>query len=384
MIESSERDAGRLPSDKQLLLLKAVLLSGLPARRAATTWLAGADIDRLDQASLRLLPLFYDRLREEGIDHPMLPVLKGIKKRAWYLNGRLLRRAGEAVRFLSEAGIEAMALKGMALTLAYYRDDGLRPMGDVDLMVHYQDAPAAMEVLYRHGWRSSDRKGAPAVFIALALKYQHAHHLLYPTGEVLDLHWNLLHVCPGPDADRDFWAASMEAELDAHTVRILHPADQLLHICEHGADWSPVSPIRWIPDALAVLRATPHFDWERLLSQARKRRLTLMIGGALDYLERNFGDCIPGSVLSEFHRTRTSVFERYEYNQFRKPATRFLGLTQRRLCKLKRVAEGKSLASVALRFPEYMCWKCNVRRKRELPMVLLRKAVDRMSKRPSR
>jgi len=203
-------------------------------------------------------------------------------------------------------------------------------------------------------------------------------HFVHPSGQDLDLHWNLTPFCLGPDADSDFWEASKETTFDGHAVRVLDPADQLLHICVHGAAWATLAPIRWIPDALAVLRKTPQLDWERLLLQARKRRLTLMVREALNYIDRNIGDFVPAHVLSEFNRSDVTLFERLEYSQLLKPPARVLGHLPGILWAFLRVSQGKTLPHTVFSFPGYLCTILRVDRKRQLPAAFCRKMCLRL------
>ena len=370
-------DAGSMPSEDQRLILRAALLDGPEAREAGIDWLAKNDIQRLGRASVRLLPLLYERFRREGIQHRVLPVLHGVKKHTWSYNRLLFHRASPAISALQAAGIEAMVIKGAALTIEYYQDYSLRPMDDVDLLVRYPDARAAIEVLRRQGWKALEQWNEQKGFSEQTRRYDHAMHFVHPSGQDLDLHWNLTPFCLGPDADCDFWEASKKTTFDGQAIRVLDPADQLLHICVHGAAWESVAPIRWIPDALAVLRKTPQLDWERLLLQARKRRLTVMVREALNYIDRNIGDFVPAHVLSEFNRSDVTVFERLEYSQLLKPA-RVLGHLRRKLWTFLRVSQGKSWRHTALSFPSYLCTRLRVDRKRQVPAAFCREICLRL------
>lgn len=329
---------------------------------------------------MRLLPLLYERFRLAGIQHPVLPVLRGVKKHTWSYNRLLFRRASEAIRALRAAGVETMIIKGAALTLEYYQDYSLRPMDDVDLLVRYENAPAAIEVLSRQGWKALERWNEQKGFSQQTRRYDHAMHFVHPAGQDLDLHWNLTPFCLGPDADEDFWEASRETTFDGQVVRVLDPADQLLHICVYGAAWERLAPIRWIPDALVVLRKAPQVDWDRLLLQTRKRKLTFMVRGALDYLDENIGHFVPAHVLSELRRSDVTVFERLEYRQLLKPAW-VLGHMRRKLWTFLRVSQGKTLHQMALSFPNYLCTRLRVDRKRQVPVAFCREVWRRISDR---
>jgi aryl carrier-like protein len=282
-----------LSLEEQRQILRAALHPGPDARDEAIAWLPRANIESMGFDSLRLMPQLYERLRIEGIDTPLLPRLKGLKKHAWSRNNLLFRTASEAIRALQQAGIDVMLIKGTALIIAYYHDYSLRPMNDADLLVPHRQAREACQILARFGWTNEFSDPENPQLIEQALQYRHAAHLFDSRGRDLDLHWNLLTCRLGPDVDEDFWADSGESVLGGQKVRILNPADQLLHICVHGTD---SSPIRWIPDALAVLRSTPDLDWDRLLAQAHKKTLTLMIGRALEHVQRDFADRVPPEV----------------------------------------------------------------------------------------
>jgi hypothetical protein len=305
-------DPGRLPTEEQLLMLRATLVPGAAGRDAAMKWLPTANIDRLGKSSRRLMPLLYDRLRMEGIDHPILRVLKGVKRHTWYNNRLLFHEAGQTIQDLRAAGIEVMLIKGAALTLAYYGDYGLRPMEDLDFMIRGDSVVAALDRMQKQGWVPECRASAEFVRKRL-LNHRTALHMRNSSGRDLDLHWHLLTFCLGPDADIPFWEASREINFEGQTVRTLDPADDLLHALVHGASWDAISPIRWIPDALVIIRETPNLQWDRLVEQAGQRQLSKLVSESLRYLSTEFGSDVPQEVLARLSGIRTSLAENMEY-----------------------------------------------------------------------
>jgi hypothetical protein len=310
-----------------------------------------------------------------------LPTLNGIKKHTWSNNRLLLHRACEEIPAFEAAGIQVMVLKGAALSIEYYRDHSLRPMDDVDFLVRYADADAAIEILRRRGWRLQDDWAEKNGLGAQAREYYHGKCLIHPSGSVIDLHWNLLQLSLGPEADADFWAASRETMFNGRRIRILHPTDHLLHTCVHGASWDWLAPIRWIPDAAVILNKEPQFDWERLQEQARKRKLTLIVRGALEYIESNLGGFVPARVLAELRTTRVTFFETIEYREHLKPLSGVFGTMPRALCGFYRSWQGRPLRSALLSFPSYMCLIWRIPMKRQLPWVFLRKVRSRIGER---
>src|SRR5262245_43289127 len=107
-----------------------------------------ADLDHLDAGSIRLLPLLYRTLERTGGGHDaLLGKLKGVYRHAWYGNQLRLRDTAVVLGELQRRGVDAMLLKGAALTLVHYRDHGLRPMEDVDLLVREAQCQSAIAAL---------------------------------------------------------------------------------------------------------------------------------------------------------------------------------------------------------------------------------------------
>ena len=368
----------RLPAAQQLQLLRATLLPSPAGCAALLLWLPSADLDTMDADTQRLMPLLYKRLRIEGIDRPLLPRLLGLKKHVWLKNQLLMRRASTAIGLLQGAGIEVMAIKGLAMNAAYYGDSGLRSMNDCDLLVPWHSRLDALQLLTRHGW-TSEFDGVSPQMGQWALNLYHAAHLYDPLRRDLDLHWNLTAYSPGPAADADFWDAAGRVTIEQHTVHILNPADQLLHICAHGAEYDP---LRWVPDAHFVLERSPGLDWERLLFQSRKLRLTLVLKGSLEYLQKSLEHHIPPDFLRRLSQSRPSFFERFEYRQLQNARTRLLGILPQALSCAVRLPSGAGVPDRLLAFCRFLCLRWNLEIG-QLPAELFSRARRKILRRAS-
>ena len=308
---------GFRPTARQELLLRAALLPTAEAGAAWSEWATDSAMDNLDEGSYRLLPLVYRNLKAQGIQHRLMGTLKGLYRRAWYENQLLFHRTAGVLESLRKAGIPTLLLKGAALALEYYKDLGARPMSDLDFLVPEEKAVAACALLEAAGWRRTT--AAPAKLTASFLRARHALGMEHEAGGKIDLHWHVLYWTCFPGADRDFWADSVPADLLGETTRTLNPADQLLHACVHGVDWNEVSPVRWIPDALAVMGSAPSLDWDRIVRQAERRRLGLHLEDTLGYLRANWGAPVPEEVLRSLSRLPVSEGELWEYRRLTNP-----------------------------------------------------------------
>src|SRR5438128_1437941 len=139
------------PSPAQELLRGAALIEGPRGRAAWAELRMTLDVDTIDYASHAVLPLLYRRLKDAGIDDPLLGLFKGIHRYNWARNQALLEAFVPALRQLHDAGIPLALLKGAALTATTYADPGLRAMADVDVLVPTAARRAAIDVLAAAG-----------------------------------------------------------------------------------------------------------------------------------------------------------------------------------------------------------------------------------------
>jgi hypothetical protein len=297
---------GNRPTAEQLLVLHAALDPAPAAATAWQRWRETVEFDDVDHGSTRLLPLVYRNLGTEALDAEVAGRLKGLYRRSWSHNQLIFKRAAEAITVLEGAGIETLVIKGASLALLSYADVGVRPMDDVDVLVPLDRATEAIEVLSAAGWKPDHEDPAA---------WTQVHHSLGfagPDAGEVDLHWFSLWQ---PANDAGIWHASVPLDLAGVTTRAPCPADQLLLACVHGTPWSPLPPFRWIADAVTVIRSVgEQLAWERFVSEAERRRVTVASAAALDYLSEEFGAAVPPAVLDSLREAPT---ERHERAAFR-------------------------------------------------------------------
>jgi putative nucleotidyltransferase-like protein len=302
---------GNRPTDEQLLVLHAALDEPGEGRQAWRRWRAAIEFDDVDHGSTRLLPLVYRNLGPDSFDAEVAGRLKGLYRRAWSHNQLLFKRGAEAIAVLTANGIETLVTKGASLALLTYGDLGARPMDDVDVLVPLDRAIEAIEVLSAAGW-VADRDDP--------LAWTQVHHSLGfagPDGGHVDLHWFALWQ---PARDEELWQGSVPMELAGTATRAPCAADQLLLACVHGTPWSPLPPFRWIADAVTVIRcAGDGLDWDRLVGEADRRRLTVACLAALDYLRTEFGAPVPAAAIERLREAPASRHERAAFRAACRP-----------------------------------------------------------------
>jgi hypothetical protein len=358
------------PTREQELLLRAALGS---AAETAAAWAAvrpRLDLDGLDLASQRILPLVYRNLSAHGIDDPWLPRLKGLYRHTWSRNRLLFHHASPLLEELGEAGIATMVLKGGALVPRYYGNDaGCRFMADFDIAVPTRAATEAIAVLERRGWTSAYPVDAGF------LRVKHAALFRDAGGRSCDLHWHVFEECCQPDADDDLWQAAVELDIEGRQTRGLSPTDQLLHVCVHGLKWTPEGGVRWVADAMLVLRGAA-IDWPRIVEQAVRRRYVLRLRETLGYLRERMGAPIPDAAMRELAAHPVSSLERFEGRVLSREH-RVLGQFPLYWCHHRRHANAGPLAD-ALTFPHYLRHAWGLGSLRQIPLGILARGWRRM------
>jgi hypothetical protein len=305
------------PNEAQELLLKACLLRGEDSVRAWETWISRVDIDNLDGGSIRLLPLLYVSLKAQGIKSPELLRFKGVYRHDWYRNQLLVRNITPVLSTLEEAGIQTLLLKGAALIHGYYADYGVRPMGDLDLLVHPSDAWKTMEMLRAMGWVPG--KGRRKYREEIVEETREKLMFSPEGGHHLDLHWHALasHLDPNGSEKTDavFWSGARSIQFHGVTTAVPDPADLLLHVCIHGSEGQAIlPPLRWVADSFVLIqKAGADLNWERLMQQAKEHHLSPPLCDTLGYLSEVLEASIPEAVLNDLRAIPVSRKHQLQY-----------------------------------------------------------------------
>jgi len=300
---------GPWPSPAQELLLQAALGGEASAREALARWEPGFDPERVDHETLTLLPLLSKNLETHRIGSPFADKYRSVYRWSWYRNQLLFDGTRQVLARLHGAGIATILLKGAALSRLAYADDGVRPMGDADLLVPSGDVHAAARALEALGY-------LPVLPLGPGLiRSRHSASFRDRLGREIDLHWHVLTEDIGPGADDDFWEASRPIEWRGAPTRVLCPADHVLLLGAHGAlGGMNTSPIYWIADVTVLLRRSGEaMDWGRLQRQARDRRLTLTMRRGLEYVAQRFEAPVPHAARAALGGDPVPAAERVEY-----------------------------------------------------------------------
>jgi hypothetical protein len=176
--------------------------------------------------------------------------------------------ASEVVAALGAREVRSILLKGPSFASWLYRDGGVRPYADVDLLVAPQDVTVAEDVLgelgFRHLYDSWPYflRGSDQVDLHCSLKGVEARE---------NLLWQVLTATTEPQE-----VGGLVMEVLAPPGRALHVA---LHAAQHGPDWAtPMEDLRRALDMLSF------YTWEAAADLAEQLVATAAFAAGLRLL----------------------------------------------------------------------------------------------------
>jgi hypothetical protein len=358
---------------QQEALLRASLLQGKEALTAWDYWKSNTDVDRIDQGSYRLLPLLYRNLSLLEVKDPLLSRFRDIYRLTWRDNHILFHKTATLLSSFHNAGIRTMLLKGSALTLLHYKDYGLRPMSDLDVLVPAEQVPDAVNLMSKLGWEPKSRLGER--FTENSLSVRHAYGFENISGLELDLHRSILIEFSSAGANDIFWKGSVPVKVRDVSTRALNPTDQLLHVCIHGSWWNCVPPFRWISDAMMVIKnKDSEIDWNRLITEAQEYRVILPLRNALNYMHEKLYAPVPVEVLKYMNDAQVSISERTEYKYTTKPLSFFTGF-MKLWVQHSRLNQNRGFISKLFKFPKFLQYTWGADTILQIPHYIISKGL---------
>ncbi len=316
------------PNADEELFLRLVLCRNIEFAALYTQWKNSIVFDEIDHATMRLLPLLYLRLKEFPIEDEISGRIKGTYRLAWYKNQQMLDTTKQVVSLLQENGIPSMLMKGIPLLSIAYKNTGARFLGDVDLYIQPEHVTSAIELLRIHGWISQERIlssttdfSSNVLNLFNEITFQNAHSV------ELDLHWSIFKPrfhYTFPDSFRSIthpmllehvWNHSVPFTIQSAACVVPCPEDMLIHLIVHGAEFNSYHTLRWIVDAMYLIKNT-NIDWNRVLARTKQFDCVVEMKIAMSYLAEKFDAQIPESFLKSLQsiEINTSTRKRYQYS----------------------------------------------------------------------
>lgn len=289
----------------------------LPASQAAPDRVGPDEWPPLAEAAAResLAPLLHAALKALGrSDDPPPPICERLRN-AFLItdtaNWLAYQELGQVLDLFALEAVPVVLLKGCALAATLYPEPGLRPMGDLDVLIPQAQAAAAGALLKSRGFdeMAEMAEGFGARYLQEKIYVRH-------TGRPaqVDAHWHLTSMpyYRTRIPIEWFWERTVEASITGHSARLFAPEAQLLHLSLHFAlhHWS--DRLLWAFDlALLLAQHSGTLDWDEAVEAARRFGLAQAMQTSLAVVAEWWGVAPPPAALARLKAARPGVAERW-------------------------------------------------------------------------
>jgi Uncharacterised nucleotidyltransferase len=239
----------------------------------------------------------------------VLPALRTRYDEAVRNHLRLTFELGRLRGVLDSSGARWAVVKGPAAVALLYDDPGLRPYGDIDVIVEPGRFDRVLEALASGGSTLLDRN-----WEVMRRDLLGELHYLLPGGAPLDLHWNLVNMYRGRIRidTAGLLERSEPVEMGGVTAPTPDAVDSLLHLALHGT-LSGADRLLWMSDvARAASRRRP--DWDELIRRAEEWHVAapvgLMLARASSVLGAEVPAAVPDRLLGRSYRALLPAVDR--------------------------------------------------------------------------
>ena len=278
-------------------------------------------------------------------------------------------------RALSQARIPLVVLKGACYALTIYPDPGLRPMGDLDVLVPAARLEEAVRIAHSLGYRETHPEASPGLTQLLS------HHVFLQKNTPpasLEIHYSLV-------ADKTFKYAvavdwfweQVEPLASASSGRfenllMLTPTAQLLYaashlMLQHGGYRAP---LRWFHDLDRLIRHyEARLDWDLLLAQAGVFEWGSALRAAVAQIEAYFETPVPPSARAALSAQTDRHAALVAFKQ--EPSETHVLAEARALASLNWWGRLRLVLALLVPSPAYMRWRYHFQGNGPLPRYYL-------------
>lgn len=270
-------------SQHEHLLSACLSESSSDFEESVRSWERIQVIDDIDYASMRLIPYLYKQSLKFKIDLRDKGICKGLYLKSWYTSQV---RSAMPQQELSEQGLlqGSVILKGAALQQTIYlTDPPTRPADDIDLLVSPVNKRSQLSTLIEVGFKLDGPFSADTV-----LNLRNSANLIRGASNV-DVHWSIFPICYDPDFNQRLVA---RATMGNHGFLIPSATDNLIHALVHGYGSNIIQPIRWVLDAVLLIRSG-EIDWPLFKKEVEATGWGPIVSHQLEYLRQAFDISLP-------------------------------------------------------------------------------------------
>ncbi|MCC7363109.1 MAG: nucleotidyltransferase family protein [Dehalococcoidia bacterium] len=248
-------------------------LADLAERHRVAPWLA---------AAARTSPVLHDQ-------ELLRPILRAAQRQS-FATLPLMVELSTIVDHLNANDVPVVVLKGPGVAGAFYPDRGLRPFGDVDILVAESALPVVRELLEARGYTEQHEDGHEG-------RIHHCHGLFQRIfvhegqGHIVEVHCDHLQIGLEPVSMDDIWERSEPMRFGRGEARVLELHDLIVHLAVH-LHRHGYNRLIWFKDLDLIIRQRA-VDWAIVRQRAEVQGCLASVAQALSLLQATLGTPLP-------------------------------------------------------------------------------------------
>lgn len=213
-------------------------------------------------------------------------------------NLRMMHHASMVFNALNSYQIDVIALKGVFLAEAIYRNVGLRTFFDLDIMVRKEDVLRTLSYMKEMGYFTSTYYNPEEANIDI----KHIPPMVKKDSPYIEIHWGILEEDEPFNIDtQGIWRRAREFKTNGVNIYALGYADLILHLCVHFSyqHHMEIGLGALYDIALVIENFNEQIDWDQLTCIAESWGVEKIIWLTFSMLRNLFNVTIPHSVIEK-------------------------------------------------------------------------------------
>jgi hypothetical protein len=268
-------------------------------------------------------PLLYWNLSKIN-DYKAVPheIVKSLEKMYYNNLARNILLYDELSKILTafkKADIDTIVLKGAFLAEKIYKNIGLRPMSDIDLLIKEKDLQKAKKEL------AELKYSATSIFPTKLHEQQHGilsgdlSFIHQNKKSVIDIHWDIQPFEYSYNVDiNKFWNNAKPIKIADVEILTFASENILQHLCLHlhrhitlSTAFSYIPPAKPLRDYCDIAEVTRHYkdtiNWNYLLQSSKDYKIEYPIFQGLTIAKKYFGAFVPENILSALEPVKSRI-----------------------------------------------------------------------------
>lgn len=263
-------------------------------------------------------PLLYWNLSKIS-DDKAVPheVVKSLKKMYYSNLARNILFYDELSKILTafnKAGIDIIVLKGAFLAEEIYKNIGLRPMSDIDLLIKEENLQKTKmeftKLMYSTDVYPTSTHEKFQTVLSNELPFVHQYKNIF-----IEIHWDIQPPqSPYKIEINKLWKNAKPVKIAGIETLTFAPEDLLQHLCLHvdkHVNTSRAPPAKPLRDYCDIAEVTRHYkdtiNWNYLLQSSKDYKIEDPIFQGLNIAKKYFGAFVPDNVLSVLEPVKSRI-----------------------------------------------------------------------------